>query len=67
MSCKSVRRGSVIHSFAAARFFLERFHSTDSFSSFRDMTAELLAYSTGAITVFLTVWIKNTGAVSSAV
>ena len=48
MSGKSVRRGSVIHSFAAARFFLERFHSTDSFSSFRDMTAELLAYSTGA-------------------
>lgn len=43
-----VRRGSVVHAHGAARFLLERFHNADAFSSYQDMTAELLAYAVGA-------------------
>ncbi len=43
-----VQRGSVIHTHAAARFFLERFHTAGAFDSYRDMAAELLAFATGA-------------------
>lgn len=45
---KTVRPGSVIHTHGAARFFLEQFHNIDTFSSFQDMTVELLAYASGA-------------------
>lgn len=45
---KAVRPGSVIHTHGAARFFLEQFHSVDTFSSFQDMTSELLAYASSA-------------------
>lgn len=45
---KAVKPGSVIHTHGAVRFLLERFHSADTFSSFQDMTAELLAYAAGA-------------------
>ena len=45
---KAVRPGSVIHTHGAARFFLEEFHNADAFSSFEDMTAELLAYASSA-------------------
>ena len=45
---KTVRPGSVIHIHGAARFFLEQFHNADAFSSFEDMTAELLAYASSA-------------------
>ena len=48
MAGQPVQRGSVIHAYAAARFFLERFHTSGSFCSTQDMTAELLAYATGA-------------------
>lgn len=48
MAGQPVQRGSVIHAHAAARFFLERFHTPGSFCSTQDMTAELLAYATGA-------------------
>ena len=41
-----VQRGAVIHTHAAARFFLEHFHTSDD--PYRDMTAELLAFATGA-------------------
>lgn len=41
-----VQRGAVIHTHAAARFFLEHFHTSDA--PYRDMTAELLAFATGA-------------------
>ena len=43
-----VQPGSVIHTFGAARFFLERYHSPDSCVSFKDMTAELCAYAGAA-------------------
>ena len=43
-----VQRGSVIHAHAAARFFLEQFHTAGAFESYRDMIAELLAFATGA-------------------
>ena len=43
-----VQRGSVIHAHAAARFFLAQFHTAGIFDSYRDMTAELLAFATGA-------------------
>ncbi|MGI5884382.1 MAG: CRISPR-associated helicase Cas3' [Candidatus Spyradocola sp.] len=43
---KPVSRGSVIHTHAAARFFLERFHTSEG--PYRDMAAELLAFATGA-------------------
>lgn len=41
-----MQRGAVIHTHAAARFFLEHFHTSDD--PYRDMTAELLAFATGA-------------------
>ena len=47
MAGQPVRRGSVIHAHAAARFFLERFHTAGAFESYRDMSAELLAFATG--------------------
>ena len=48
MDGQPVQRGSVIHTHAAARFFLERFHTPGTFTSYRDMAAELLAFATGA-------------------
>ena len=48
MAGESVQRGSVIHAHAAARFLLERYHTDSIFDSYRDMTAELLAFATGA-------------------
>ena len=48
MAGQPVRKGSVIHAHAAARFFLEHFHTSGVFSSYRDMTAELLAFAVGA-------------------
>ena len=48
MAGESVKRGSVIHAHAAARFLLERYHTDGAFDSYRDMTAELLAIATGA-------------------
>ena len=44
----SKRRGSVNHTFAGCRMILERFHSKEKLESFRDVTAELLAYAIGA-------------------
>ena len=46
MAGEPVQRGSVIHTHAAARFFLEHFHTAGG--PYRDMTAELLAFATGA-------------------
>lgn len=43
----TVRRGSVNHTFAGVRFVMERWH-TDTGQSFRNMTAELLAFVVGA-------------------
>lgn len=43
----TVRRGSVNHTFAGVRFVMERWH-TDAGQSFRNMTAELLAFVVGA-------------------
>ena len=48
MAGEPAQRGSVIHTHAAARFFLEHFHTAGAFDSYRDMTAELLAFATGA-------------------
>ena len=48
MAEKPAQRGSVIHSHAAPRFLLERYHTVGSFENYRDMTAELLAFATGA-------------------
>lgn len=48
MAGEAVKRGSVIHAHAAARFLLERYHTNGVFDSYRDMTAELLAIATGA-------------------
>ena len=46
MAGHPVQRGSVIHSHAATRFLLEHFHTASD--PYRDMAAELLAFSTGA-------------------
>ncbi len=43
-----VRRGSVIHAHGGARFLLERYHTPGAFTSFEDMTAEILAFAVGA-------------------
>lgn len=43
----AVRRGSVNHTFAGVRFVMERWH-TDAGQSFRNMTAELLAFAVGS-------------------
>lgn len=48
VSGRAVQRGCVIHTHAAVRFLLRRYHTPDGFSDFRDMTAELLAYAAGA-------------------
>ena len=48
MAGEAVKRGSVIHTHAAVRFLLERYHTNGAFDSYRDMTAELLAIATGA-------------------
>ena len=47
IASQTVRRGSVIHAHGAARFLLEHFHTTGK-DPYRDMTAELLAFATGA-------------------
>lgn len=46
MAGHPAQRGSVIHTYAAARFLLEHFHTADD--PYRDMTAELLAFAAGA-------------------
>lgn len=43
-----VRVGSVIHTHAAVRFLIEQFHEPSAFTSFEDMSAEILAYAAGA-------------------
>lgn len=46
---ENVRRGSVIHTFAGARYILEHFHSENTKNlSYGDIAAEMLAYSVGA-------------------
>lgn len=45
---KTVVRGSVNHTFAASRFLLEHCHSGDNGRGYGPLTAELLAYATGA-------------------
>lgn len=45
---KKIHVGSVIHSHGAARFLLEQYHNMETFTSFRDMTAELLSYACAA-------------------
>ena len=47
MAGHPAQRGSVIHTYAAARFLLEHFHTADD--PYRDMTAELLAFAAGAM------------------
>lgn len=44
---ESVRRGSVNHTFAGARFALERWHTPPS-GSLRDLTSELIAFAAGS-------------------
>ncbi|MDY3617582.1 CRISPR-associated helicase Cas3' [Agathobaculum sp.] len=44
---EEVRRGSVNHTFAGARYALERWH-TDKEQSFRSLACELVAYAVGA-------------------
>lgn len=44
---ENVRRGSVNHTFAGARYALERWH-TDTGQSFRNLTSELIAFAAGA-------------------
>lgn len=43
-----VRVGSVVHTHGAVRFLLEEYHDSKAFTSFQDMTAEILAYAAGA-------------------
>lgn len=43
-----VRVGSVIHTHAAVLFLIEQFHEPSAFTSFEDMSAEILAYAAGA-------------------
>lgn len=47
MDGKNVARGSVVHSHAAARYFLENFHGEEG-RHLSDITAEVLAYAVGA-------------------
>lgn len=42
------RRGSVIHTHAAVRYLLERYHHPGAFTDYADMAAEVLAYAAGA-------------------
>ena len=44
----TIKTKKVIHTHAATRFFIEEFHNKEMFSSFEDMTAEILAYASGA-------------------
>ncbi|MDO4270368.1 MAG: CRISPR-associated helicase Cas3' [Eubacteriales bacterium] len=44
---EDMRRGSVNHTFAGARYALERWH-TDKGQSFRNLTSELIAFASGA-------------------
>lgn len=43
---ENVPRGSVIHTFAGARYILEHYHGEDV--TFKDMASEILAYAVGA-------------------
>lgn len=43
-----VRVGSVIHTHAAVRFLIEQFHEPSAFTSFEDMSDEILVYAAGA-------------------
>ena len=45
---KSVRRGSVIHTFQGCRYLLETEHCSDRNPGFKDLTAEIIAYAVGA-------------------
>lgn len=45
---EKVAKGSVIHTFAGVRYFLEQYHSKDGNITFGDLTAELIAVSIGS-------------------
>lgn len=44
---ETVRRGSVVHTFAGVRFLLEQYHGAEP-ATYEDITCELLAYAVGA-------------------
>lgn len=53
---ESVKKGSVIHTFAGVRYLLERFHSHDGSLPPTDLSAELLAVSIGGHHGLIDIW-----------
>lgn len=56
---ESVKKGSVIHSFAGVCYLLKYFHSKNSTISLSDITAEILAASIGSHHGFMDIWNEN--------
>lgn len=53
---ETVKKGSVIHTFAGVRYLLEQFHSQNGDLSFSDITAEVLAASVGGHHGLIDLW-----------
>lgn len=53
---ESVRKGSVIHTFAGVRYLLERFHSPNGSPTITDLSAELLAVSVASHHGLIDLW-----------